>query len=321
MAPKKQRTLPAWLSPLVGIVAIAGIVIYVLIERVSLMQAIKALDGKTLVLFVLLAVMFQFLNGMSLLLFTRALDVKIGIIEAVGIALATSFANYLGPLSAGLVVRAGYLKTKHDFPYTRFVSITAASYLVTILSASLLGVVILLAQWPSLETGTTFLLMMFGGTSGICILMAVLPFRPAWFEPIPIIGMKLAQSIEGWQTLKKEPILILEQIIITFLFHICNGILLFLALKATNNYVPLFVAISLGIFLSLSLIFRIVPGNLGIQEFAIAAVVSLTHVPPEAGISAALVIRIAQILVVFPGGALASYLLTRATVRYRGKAS
>jgi uncharacterized membrane protein YbhN (UPF0104 family) len=303
-----------WLSTIIGLLALVLAVLYLAQQRDSLIAASSGLNWVALLPMFLLVLAMLAVNGLSLALFTRYFGVNLKVLEWFGIAVATSFANYVAPFSAGLVARAGYLKSRHALPYNRFLVLTAAQYLIAICLSTLVGFGLTIYVRSVLPPSGFALMAFFALTALGMIAFMIIPFEPIWFKKLPL-GEAVIKALEGWQVIKRNFGLLSANALLVLGGLISNALLLYFAFKALGVRVTLTQAVLIGIILSLSIIIRITPGNLGLQEMLLGFVSPLTGIPLEAGLAAALVVRGVVIATVFSLGLPAGYLLARQAER------
>jgi len=140
---KNRSPKQNWLTLIVIIVVFLGIGIYLNGNR-DLFVLLTNISWPLALMMVLLRLLFVGLNGYYLKLFAQTFDIHLRFREWFGLAFMTTMGNYLTPLSGGMVARATYLKLRHAFPYTQFLSLLTASYLIIFWVAGVLG---LLAVW------------------------------------------------------------------------------------------------------------------------------------------------------------------------------
>ncbi len=305
---KKQKR--SWLSLLVGLITITLAIGYVIINRKNLMETSQELELIWLLPMFPFAIFMLALNGFSLALFVRLFDIYLRPIEWFSISVTSSFTNYIAPLSAGLFVRAGYLKERYSFSYTRFAVISLSFIIISISVTALLGLILTLV---ALVQGTATNILLIGFFTAVLVaalIPIVFPLNPAWFEKFPFSQL-IMHALEGWEIIKRNTRFLISQIILVLANVLSMGLMVFFAFRAIGNQVPLLHAIVMGLFLSLSLLVRITPGNIGLQEGILGLVSSLIHLPLEVGLFAGLVVRLVMIIVVFVQGPITSYFLTQ----------
>ncbi|MCP5095252.1 MAG: hypothetical protein GY943_06850, partial [Chloroflexi bacterium] len=156
---KNQNAKHRWVTFLVLLVVLSGIGFYLNRNR-ELFALLTHISWPLLLSMVLLRLLFVALNGYYLKLFARVFGVQLRIREWFGLAFITTMGNYLTPLSGGMVARATYLKVRHSMPYSQFLSLLAASYLMIFWVAGVLGLV---AAWKleAVAQGSELVLIFF----------------------------------------------------------------------------------------------------------------------------------------------------------------
>lgn len=77
-----------------------------------------------------LYVLFFINNGLILKYFLEPFDIRLRFKEWFGLSVITTMGNYLTPFRGGAVARAVYLKKKHKFSYSYFLSTLSGIYIV-----------------------------------------------------------------------------------------------------------------------------------------------------------------------------------------------
>jgi uncharacterized protein (TIRG00374 family) len=145
----------------------------------------------------------------------------------------------------------------------------------------------------------------------IASLVAIfVPLKPSWFEKVPF-GRKIIHALEGWEIIKHDTRLLISQAVLTLTGLLTQGLMIYFAFRASGIQVTLLRSVIMGLFLSLSSLIRLTPGNLGLQEAMLGLVASLVNLPLEVGLAAGLVVRVVMIICVFTLGPVASIILTR----------
>lgn len=300
----------SWISLLIGLATLVVAAVYVIINRENLLEISAGLDPIWLLPMFPLVLIMLAANGFSLAVFLWLFDIRLKLIEWFSIAIATSFTNYIAPLSAGLFVRAGYLKERFSFSYTRFVVITSAGYIIAVGVTALLGLFLSLVTVLQGELPNAILVGFFLLATAASLISIVVPLKPSWFEKVPF-GQKIIHALEGWQIIKHDTRLLISQAGLTLIGLLTQGAMIYFAFRASGIQVSFLRAIIMGLFLSLSTLIRLTPGNLGLQESMLGLVASLIDLSLEVGLAAGLAVRVVMIICVFTLGPVASYILTR----------
>ncbi len=253
-------------------------------------------------------------NGYRLKIFAQAFGVTLPFTEWYGLECVRAFANYL-PLSAGLAHNAAYLKAKNNLPVTKYVSLTAGSTILMLLSFGGWGV--LLLGGGRLLTGNLNWAMM--GLSAFFIAAAVAALA------VPLPGLQSENRImrqltsvrDGWALIRADKrllakVLLLQTLILVFLstrFYI-----IFKEIAAPLGFVGVVV---LTIMTTLIRFTSLFPGNLGLREAIAGGVTRSFGLSFQSGFLAGVIDRLVAMAWIFTLGIIFSLVLAT----YRNEAA
>ncbi len=303
----KRKQKPQWLTLLIFIAALLGIALY-LNANPDLIGLLANISWWQAFLLILLRLLFLGLNGYFLKIFARLFNIHLAVWEWFGLAFVTTMGNYLTPFSGGMLVRATYLKVRHAFPYAQFVSLLAASYLLTFWVAGVLGLVAAI-QLDAAASGASLLLTFF---AVLVTAVTVIFFLPTFklsgqWRVINIANEMLA----GWGKIRTDFALLLRLGGINLAGMLLNGLAFWLAFQALAISVSFPKALLISLSAVFSVVLTITPGNLGIREAIIGLTGGLIGIEVGEGLIVALLIRASTLVSAFTLGPLFSYRLTR----------
>jgi uncharacterized membrane protein YbhN (UPF0104 family) len=144
------------------------------------------------------------LNGLFLKALTIDFGIDLNFFEYFSLSVITSFGNIFLPMKGGAGFRAVYLKSRHDFDYSYFLSSLAANYLIifNILSVAALAFLALFYLYSgafSLPVALVFLGVAASTSWAIF-------FPPPSLEWIPIrwVRERVNPVLSGWQIIRKN---------------------------------------------------------------------------------------------------------------------
>jgi len=292
------------IAVLVLVVAIAGYFIHRYHEQFAGILRIRAWQALVLVA---LTVLSGSLQGLVTMLAANHLGARISLREALAIAWATSYANFL-PMKAGLALQGLYLNKRHALPYARFLALTAGAYVIQFLLVGLTGVALSLGPYfrgrchAAVPLG--FASLAIGSLVPIALGRAMGPTRVAG-------GGVLARIMQGWALLASAPLLLLK------LSSVIAGTLLLLATRlwlaygALHYATPWRAALVVAMASTLVQITSIVPGGLGLREAAIGGLGTAFGVAFGPGVVAASLDRASSMLPIFLIGPFALHVILR----------
>lgn len=274
-------------------------------------QALTALGNTSLAAIgCLVALRLLFLGASGL--FLRAYASKFGIrlepIEWFGLSVVTTMGNYIAPFVGGVVARAAYLKRRHALPYAQFATLLASSYLITLWVIGAVGTLALLVfnivvqfHWQVLAFFVTIVV-------AVSVPVLLLPFRLPWKNRAAKV---VNTSLDGWAIVKSDWALLSKLVAYTLVNILLNAASFWVAYDTLGSPVTFGAALLIGLLGSISILVRITPGNLGIQEAVLSLSSALIGAGADEGLLAALLIRAATLAPVFSLGPFFSLLLTR----------
>jgi uncharacterized protein (TIRG00374 family) len=248
--------------------------------------------------------------GFSRLL--KMFDIELNFKEWFGLTVCNSMFNYYLPAKGGTVVRAFYLQKHHGFGYSYYASLTAVSYLFSLILYSSLGLLallfnLILENENSPILGVLFLLYFAGSIMIILLARLILKWKKG--TGIPKFDVFVAQMREGLShfSMNRTPVLV---------FGLCAGVYLLimavrlhLCFRFLNVQVSFMEALIIRSLTEFSFLVSLLPGNLGLKEGLIVFSSHLLNIPPEQAILAALVDRVVAMIVIFGFGFIFSRIL------------
>jgi uncharacterized membrane protein YbhN (UPF0104 family) len=284
-----------------------GIVWYLKSNR-DLLSALTHVSLAQACWLAVLRVLFLMMNGLFLRTFAGKFQVQLKPVEWLGLAFVTTMGNYIAPFSGGTVARAAYLKNRHRFPYARFVTLLASSYLMTFWVIGVVGGLALLtfgkalwAYWQLLVFFVAVVVLI----SGLILFPAVrLPGKNR-------IAKTVNTALAGWILIKNDRILLARLVAYTLINVFLNSLSFWVAYDTVGTRISFRSALLVGLLASFSLLIGITPGNLGIQEAVVSLSSGLLGIGTGEGLLAALLIRGTTLIPTFILGPIFSFLLTR----------
>jgi uncharacterized membrane protein YbhN (UPF0104 family) len=302
------------LSMVLFFVAAACIVLYLHRHPELIRHVLEISPWIALPLF-LMSVATLVANGLYLRVIAEKFDVHLTLKEWFGLASVTAMGNYLTPFSGGLVARAAYLKSRHHFPYAHFLALLAANYMIAFAVIGITGVLTMLTMigtgrfsWP--------MILFFLATLSTILLVS-------FFPSLSIGGHHrflrlLQQAQEGLDVIRRDRVLLLKLIALTF-FNVAVGALLFsLVFHSVGAAIPFKIALLIYLLTACTVLINITPGNLGVQEAVASLAAALLGAGADMGLLASLIIRSVAILAAFALGPIFSYQLSKELIAARG---
>jgi len=248
------------------------------------------------------------LNGFRLKILMDFFQVPLKFKEWFGLSVITTFGNYL-PFQGGMLAKGAYLKCVHDFKYSSFLAMVAASYMVTFFVNGLIGLIISLLIWVVYRIFSLFIIVIF---LFICLFsIFLILFSPKTYGGKKRSIKKLFNVIEGWKLIKKDYHLLGKLVIIDLIFALVYAIRLFLAFDALSSSVPLLYCLIIGPMALLSGIINLTPAAIGIREGVAGFSSKLLGMRLSSGFAATSLDRIISMMWIFALGILFSQVLLK----------
>ncbi|MFA6098189.1 MAG: lysylphosphatidylglycerol synthase transmembrane domain-containing protein [Patescibacteria group bacterium] len=254
----------------------------------------------------ILIIITTVLNGLRIKYTLEPLHINLPAKEWLSISVTNSFWNYL-PFQGGLISRGIYLKQKYQLNYIDFISITAATYLITFLSLSLSGIILAMLALKNVETAIWPVILY--SLLAIFSLLILLFTRNGVLHKF--IRLKKVLEIEaGLKLVLTNSKLVWSLIILDLLFIISYAVRLYLAayfLGYNINILYFFAIAPIGI---LAIYTAITPGGLIIREALIGLLASALLVNVSEVVIASILDRAVLIIIIFSLGLICNYYLT-----------
>lgn len=295
---------------IITLIATLGLLTNYLINNFEDFKSISIASPSSLALLIILTILLYFSIGKRLDVLTETFEIKLSLLEAFKLSLATGFYNLITPLRGGTLIRAAYLKKKHNLNYKNFLASFYGMYVLTFLIAGLVGFSSL-ALLGKIKTQNYILSIIF---LSITILMSIIII----FSPKPKNHQnKILNSIiklsSGWHKISKNKKTILLGILTTLSNFLIISLMMILEFKIFGIKINLLTALVLASINSLSVLISITPGSLGIKEATLVLTASALGIPTSESIAVSILDRAIQTLTLFTLGPIFSYELTKKT--------
>lgn len=301
-----MRRKPVW-----AIVTLAVVIIVIgwyLKTQQQLLSVFAHISLIKALYLVVLRLLFLVINGLVLREFALKFGIKLVMKEWLGLSMVTTMGNYITPFSGGMVVRAAYLKSRYKFSYAKFMALLASNYLIAFWTVGFVGIFTLLTLEQNKEYYWQILVFFILVVVSISILVlrpiAKLPWKNRLVETVN-------KSIEGWNLIKSDGQLLFRLMIYTLINIALNSASIWMAYAALGYPIFFRNALLVGLLTFFSLLIRITPGNLGIQEAIVSFSSGLFGFDTGLGLLAALLMRGCTLIWVFTFGPIFSFILTR----------
>ena len=243
----------------------------------------------------------------------KIFNVRLSFWEAVGLVFMTGMGNYLVPYMGGMGLRATYLKKKYGFSLGNCASTVGGTALLSISINAFIG---LLVVGFLFITKGVFSPVIFSLFFGCLLLTGVIIFGPAReIKTANRFLSKLNRVWEGWRIISQRPGDLIILAFITFLTSLSGIIILYISFRVVSDNIALSETIIISMMTGLSSLVNLTPAGLGIGEMVIVFTSRALGQVIVIGVSVALIRRVVATLIIFPGGGVASYILSRSLLK------
>ncbi len=237
----------------------------------EIINTVLSVSPLFIILIMLLFLGLFFIEGIFIKATLKVFEKDIDLREAYYLSSISRIGNFLLPLRAGAVFRATYLKNKHNFDYTKFLSTLYTYYILLFLLNSVIALLAILIKY--LESGESYTLvtLFFIGIflSMLFLILARKPIEIGSFT-LPKIVVKvqnlLSQFITSWDKIVRSKelfktlfYLTMGNIFISAVIHYLEFISL--GIETTVTDIVLYTCLS-----GVSLLISITPGSIGLRE-------------------------------------------------------
>lgn len=297
-----------------GLVLIALLAIFALYinTHFSEFQQIKFAAPENLSYLFILGLIFLINNGLVLKYLLLPFKIDLPIKEWFGLSVVTTMSNYLAPFRGGAVLRAVYLKKRHQFSFAYFLSTLSGLYVITFFVNSLVGLIttLLIYQFYSIFSPIVFVafLIIFLSTSSIII------FSPKISKTKYTLINKILNVINGWHMIKSNIRILLFTVLVTFLNLLIFLLMVKIEFAVFGIEISFLKSLFIAVVSTLSLFISITPGALGIKEAIMSLSSILVGATAAQALSVALLDRVVFLALIFILGPIFSYYLMKKKV-------
>lgn len=244
-----------------------------------------------------------FVSGLFTRFTLRSFGKDISIRQTNYLSLLSGIGNFFGPILGGAGIRAVYLKKNYDFNYSHFIATLYAYYVISFLTNSLFGT--LMIGYYLLSRGgnfnSYFILGIFLAIFILCLALLVLPNKYIVklynIKIIPVRIKKISKlAHEGWEEMRKDRKLLKDLSILNFLTLIISAFTTYILF---DLFVPEYTVMSIlfyTILSTLALLINVTPGGIGIKEALYVFSATILAVTPEQILQMSVVDRISTFL-------------------------
>lgn len=278
---------------LLSIFILVGLTLYVHKNQSNLIK-LSTIELKYILALMSVYCLQYLLLGLTYKIPLKKHDIHLTIREWFGLSLTSEMFNTVLPAKGGTAIRMLFLKEKKDLPMTSFLSI---GFTMVVSGFTFLGLVgFLYSHYYIQKTHIIFTLME-------CIFISlfisgfILFFAAETFSKL----FKVKRRISPKPYLKDKKILSSAIGLYALMFAL-YPLKIFISFKAIGIHLPLSQCLEIGLALSVSSIFQILPGNMGVKEVLTAYIAQHYGINFEAALLASLIDRAILFTFILPMG-------------------
>jgi uncharacterized protein (TIRG00374 family) len=234
-------------------------------------------------------------NGIVLRELVLPFGIRLSTKEWFSLSVITTAGNLLTPFQGGMIARALYLKSKHNFSYTNFLSALSGIYIIVFWVNSFVALLsmLLIKQFYSTFNWLIFItfLIIFSALSFIIVFSPKIKRAFKWE-----ILNKVVRVVNGWLVIKNNKRTVLFVALISFLNVLLMSASSFLEFKTLGVEISFLKALFVSIVSTLSLFISITPGSLGIKEAFMAFTSNVVGISPANAIIVSALDRLISLL-------------------------
>ncbi len=288
------------------VVGSAGVFLYF---HQDILQNIKNVSPQVILLLTFLILSSLFCNGLVLQQLSRPFIAHTHIFDFILLSFSASFLNLITPFRGGAGFRAWYMKKRYNLKYADYAASLFGNYVIVFLMSSIIFFVLFFSFFRSSSIISLSFVILFFLVFLLGIYFILMP--NSQFSQKNSISRGLGQIAHGWNLIRLNHKLIMVLCILTGI-NIGLGILiLFVALSVIMPSVLLINAGYMYTTSTLAVFLNITPDSIGITEtFYILSSRSI-GISIENVLSASVIIRAVNILVLFIAGPLSKIILLK----------
>jgi len=271
-----------------------------IIGRNNYQDVIQAITWQDLGVAVAINILLSFVSGCRIAYLTGSIyKTRLRLVDYLAIPLLIKFWGYLIPMKGGLVFSTLFLKMKYNIKAAQGVSLALYSYLISVVLAGIWGLYYSVTKGMLISLFSVisilFILSPLLLTLSARLLSAFSPQAPA-FQEIKKILLSINKNCA---TLSRN---LASTFIVASLTvgHILARVLLYYwAARACQIPISFAALLAMSFMITFTTIFRLIPGNLGVDELLGGSAAALFGSSMANGITIVLFVRFVHVLLAF----------------------
>lgn len=267
---------------------------YYIIESHHKLVAKVTLDVGVLLLALVALVVLIVLRAVAMRVLLVPLNVNLMAKEAWFLGTVSSFLNYALPMQAGTAFRAAYLKKFHGLHLLHFAGyLLVQSYLASWVTITAVAFAVAAAPLNDAQVELALLMVLATASAGGLVLFLAMQLD---ILPLTAAPTFLRYFRDGLRVIARDYTAVGRYLALHALTLVCQFVVFWLVLPGLGLDVGFIEGILFGTIFAANTIFYLTPGNLGLQEFSLAYIMTLVGHPFEVGLFVALVVRLLNFL-------------------------
>ncbi len=240
----------------------------------------------------------------------RFFQVNLGFWESVGLVFITGMGNYIVPYVGGVGLRATYLRKRYNLPLGYFAGTAGGAVLLSTLLNSIIGLVMVCYLYFTRQMFNPVILLLFVAFIAMVAVFILMPMKG--FKSENRLLLKMNQVWEGWKIIRSQRRADLIALLFYAALSSVVGILVtYSSFRVITEFVSPAAAAIISAMAALSHKISVTPAGLGIRELVIVFTSQALGYLLVVNVSVALIQRLVSAGIVFIGGGISSYLLSR----------
>jgi len=282
---------------------------YYIKNHLSDFTTLKLINPWWLIPLFILFLFNSWTNGLIVKYLAEPFNIKLNLKEHFGLSIITSFYNMITPFRGGLAAKAVYLKQKHNFKYTDYLSTVAGLYVINFFVGSILG---LFALWTIYTTNGIFNWLIFLIFLGFAIpLLGVIIFSPTFPETKYKFLNQFIKVMNGWNVIRKNKKVVLISCIVIIVQILFSSVSTLISYSLFDIQLTFTKALFLTTIGTLSILIQITPSGLGINEAIAVFSGMILGITPAQALAVSILGRIISMITIFILGPIFSYILLK----------
>lgn len=281
------------------------VVLYYAKKHPDEFEFIKTLSFADIAILFALALFESLLINFKTKIYMDYFSVRIHLFEWVGLDCVASLLNYL-PIRGGMVSKALYLKNKHGFAYTGFMSFVGALNFISLFAIGVVGLACMSILYTRYSLGSIIVSGILLAIIAVTTVLFFVPLRIKKKNTTPRFLCIAADILDQWNKLKRSKTTVAKLLVTQFCIMFFYAFRMWFIFGLLGTPIGFFFSLIIVVFASLVTIVSITPASLGIKEATVGVTTKLLGTALSKGVTASFADRIISLLLAFVIGGIFS---------------